>query len=97
MFFRHNPELSGMRRLGRLMPAAALLLLLTGTTEAIQNCAPGSELIFVSTWVDRFFLVQHTKTGKIYQITINLPNGRKVHIPNVRKVYQMSVKYTKWP
>jgi hypothetical protein len=40
--------------------------------------------------VARFFLVQHTKTGKIYQKTIqytkqpqNIPNGRKIdqHIP----------------
>jgi general stress protein 26 len=36
--------------------------------------------------VARFFLVQHTKTGKIYHITIkhtewtqNLPNGHKIY------------------
>jgi hypothetical protein len=28
--------------------------------------------------VARFFLLQHTKTGKIYQTTINLPNGHKI-------------------
>jgi hypothetical protein len=33
--------------------------------------------------VARFFLVQHTKTGK--------------NIPNDYKIDQMTVKYTKWP
>jgi hypothetical protein len=37
--------------------------------------------------VARLFSLQHTKTGKIYQITINLQNGLII--------YQMAVKYTK--
>jgi hypothetical protein len=36
----------------------------------------------VSSRVARFFLVQHTKTGK--------------NVPNYHKIYQMSIKYTKW-
>jgi hypothetical protein len=34
--------------------------------------------------VARIFLVQHTKTGKINQMTINIPNGRQMN--------QMAVK-----
>jgi hypothetical protein len=33
--------------------------------------------------VARFFLVQHTKTGK--------------NVPNNHKIYQMATKHTKWP
>jgi hypothetical protein len=35
--------------------------------------------------IARFFLVQHTKTGK------NIPNNHK-NIPNVYKIYEMAVK-----
>jgi hypothetical protein len=38
----------------------------------------------VHTRVARFFLLQHTKTGKIYQITNEY-------------VHQMAIKYTEWP
>jgi hypothetical protein len=38
--------------------------------------------------VARFFLMQHTKTGKIYQLTKNIPNDQ--NLPN-------DPKYTKWP
>jgi hypothetical protein len=45
----------------------------------------------------RFVLVQHTKTGKIYQITTKYVYQISVDLPNGRKIYQMAVKYTKWP
>jgi hypothetical protein len=35
----------------------------------------------------RFFLTQHTKTEKIYQIATKLPN--------VRHIFQMTIEYTK--
>jgi hypothetical protein len=37
--------------------------------------------------VARFFLVQHTKMGKLYQ------NDHNICIPNGHNVYEMSVKY----
>jgi hypothetical protein len=37
----------------------------------------------------KFFLVQYTKTGKLYQIATKLPNGHN-H-------YKMVVIYSKWP
>jgi hypothetical protein len=40
-------------------------------------------------WVARFFLVKYTKSGKIYQIGKNIPNGHKM--------YQMAGKLTKRP
>jgi hypothetical protein len=43
---------------------------------------------FLTTRVDRFFLVQHTKPIR------NIPNGRSTNIPNDRNVYQMAIKYT---
>jgi hypothetical protein len=39
--------------------------------------------------VARLFVKQFTKLGKIHQITSKLPNGHKI--------YQMAIKYTKWP
>jgi hypothetical protein len=39
--------------------------------------------------VARYFLVQCTKREKIYQMTTKLPNAHKI--------YQMALKYTKWP
>jgi hypothetical protein len=36
--------------------------------------------------VARFFLTQHTKTGKI-----------ATALPNDLKIYQMALKYSKWP
>jgi hypothetical protein len=41
------------------------------------------------TRVARFFLLHDTKTGEIYQMNTNVPNGHKIS--------QMSVKYSKWP
>jgi hypothetical protein len=38
------------------------------------------------TRVARLFLVQHTKRGKIYQMTTNIPNGHKLPIPIGRKI-----------
>jgi hypothetical protein len=41
-----------------------------------------------SPWLPDFFLIQHTKTGKIYQITVKYikwPQNR----PNGHKIYQM--------
>jgi hypothetical protein len=46
--------------------------------------------------VARFFLLQLTKTGKIYQMTIKYtkwPFKRQ----NGHKIYQIAIKYTKWP
>jgi hypothetical protein len=45
-------------------------------------------------WDVRFFFVQHTKEGKINQITSKYTKWRN-YIPNCRKLYQMSVKFTK--
>jgi hypothetical protein len=39
--------------------------------------------------VARFFFVQHTKTGKIYQMTIKYTKWPQK--------YKMAVGYTKWP
>jgi ATP:corrinoid adenosyltransferase len=38
----------------------------------------------------RFFLVQHTKTGKIYQ------NGHNIYQMAMYITYQMFVKYSEW-
>jgi hypothetical protein len=38
--------------------------------------------------VARFFLAQYTNTGKIYQITTNLPNAHNI--------FEMAVIYSKW-
>jgi hypothetical protein len=43
--------------------------------------------------VARFFLVQHTKKGKIYRMTIKYTRWPQ-HIPNGHKIYQMTIKYT---
>jgi hypothetical protein len=40
-------------------------------------------------WVARFFLGHGTKTGKMYQMNRN--------VPNVHRMSQMSVKYSKYP
>jgi hypothetical protein len=55
--------------------------------------------------VARFFVVQYTKTGKIYQngenipkrgkYTKNITNNHNVGIPNDNKIYQSAIKYTK--
>jgi hypothetical protein len=50
----------------------------------------------------RLFLVQHTKTGKMFQKTIKKQMATKYtkwpqNIPNGHKIYQMATKYTKWP
>jgi hypothetical protein len=34
------------------------------------------------------------KRVKTYQITINIPNGHKIHIPEGHKINQMGTKYT---
>jgi hypothetical protein len=41
--------------------------------------------------VARFFFVQYTKTGKIYQITTKYTTLSQ-NKPNVHKIYQMAVK-----
>jgi hypothetical protein len=51
---------------------------------------------FARTRVARFFRVQHTKTGNIYQKT-NKYTKRPWNIPNCQKIYQMAKKSTKWP
>jgi hypothetical protein len=38
--------------------------------------------------VARFFLVNYTKPGK------NVPNGHKLCIPNVCKIFQLAIKYS---
>jgi hypothetical protein len=43
--------------------------------------------------VARFFLAQHTKTRKKFQITIKYKE-RPQNIPNGRKIDQMAIKYT---
>jgi hypothetical protein len=96
-------------------------------TETLISLCNGSEGWSVA-GVARFFLLQHTKSGKdtktkkyskfpkIYQITKNIgtklpknilnykniPNAIKYtkcpyNIPNVNKIYQMSIKHTKCP
>jgi hypothetical protein len=44
--------------------------------------------------ITRSFLVKHTKTGKIFQITQNF-NKWPLKIPNRHKIYQMTIKYAK--
>jgi hypothetical protein len=46
------------------------------------------------TRVARFFLTQYSKTREKYQITTTLPNCHRIHIPNDRKIYQMTITYT---
>jgi hypothetical protein len=43
--------------------------------------------------VARFFFLQHTKTGKIYQITTKYTKCPQ-SVPNTCKIDQMSIKYT---
>jgi hypothetical protein len=57
------------------------------------------ELLHANQWIfctktsaARFFLVQHTKTGKMHQMTIITKN--KTKIPNGRKTGQSAQKYT---
>jgi hypothetical protein len=47
----------------------------------IRSC--NFQASFIPSRVARFFLAQHTKTGK--------------NIPNDYKIYQVATKYTKWP
>jgi hypothetical protein len=61
-----------------------LLIRFLWTSEAI-----GVHLFITS--VARFFLAQSTKTGK------NLPNERKIYIPNGHEALKIVVKYSKWP
>jgi hypothetical protein len=42
--------------------------------------------------VDRFFVVQYTKTGKTYEMTSKYTKVQK-HIPNGRKIDQIVIKY----
>jgi hypothetical protein len=39
--------------------------------------------------VDRLFLIQYAKTGKIYQITKSIPNYLKIYKIFIKYVYQM--------
>jgi hypothetical protein len=59
--------------------------------------------IVTKTWTDetyfdeqgcQIFMVQHTKTGKIYQMTTKCTQ-RLLKIPNGRRTYPMANKYTK--
>jgi hypothetical protein len=58
--------------------ALTFLLKVKGLTQIFEQA---------SGRVARFFLVQHTKTGKICQITIKYTK-RPLHIPNGHKIYQ---------
>jgi hypothetical protein len=59
----------------------------SGEGQSIQNNRAVAAAAFLSkTRVARFFLAQHTKTGKMYQMTIkytkwphNTPNGHKMY------------------
>jgi hypothetical protein len=44
-----------------------------------------------SSRVARFFSVKYTNTGK------NIPQKHKIYVRNGHKIYQIAVKYTKWP
>jgi hypothetical protein len=55
-----------------------------------ENCI-SVEKNSVWPWVARFFIVQHTKTEKIYQVAvkfIKLPQN----LPKVRNINQMAIK-----
>jgi hypothetical protein len=57
----------------------------------LTDCSMGTNALNMftvplSSGLQDFFLVQHTKTGKY------IPNRHKIHIPNNHKVYQMIVK-----
>jgi hypothetical protein len=47
------------------------------------------KIIVVGARAARFFMAHDTKTGKIYKINKNVPNGHKI--------FQMSVKYSEYP
>jgi hypothetical protein len=50
--------------------------------EKDDNICIDDEIV-LETRVARFFMLQHTKTGK--------------NVPNNQKIYQMAIKYAKWP
>jgi hypothetical protein len=53
-----------------------------GELHLLTSCRP--------TGAARFFLVQHTKTGK------NVPSDKQ-KVPNGYSIYHINTKYTKWP
>jgi hypothetical protein len=44
----------------------------------------------------RFFLIQHTRTGKIYQMTTRYTKSPQ-DIPNDHEIYQITSRYAKSP
>jgi hypothetical protein len=52
-----------------------------------------SHCCFISSRVARFFLVQHTKTGKYTKQQLSLPKCHKIYVPIGNKIVQMSIKY----
>jgi hypothetical protein len=77
-------------KIQKYLPAVAYSKLM-----AIENKAKTSKKLkelFVLSRVDRFFLVQHTKTGKIYQITTKYTE-RPYNVPNGRQIFQMAINY----
>jgi hypothetical protein len=52
------------------------------------------DYLHVACRVTRFFLVEHTKTGKMYQMTIKYVYQMVTKIPNCRMLYQTAIKYT---
>jgi hypothetical protein len=56
-----------------------------------KRASLGHTELLLNTMVARFFLIQHTKTGKTYQMTIKYTEWPKI-IPNGQKLYQIAVK-----
>jgi hypothetical protein len=73
-----------------LLYAFELLHRVVGVRVALPR-QPRHLCRLVPSRVARFFLVQHTKTIKMYQIARKYTKCQK-NIPNVRKIYQMSEK-----
>jgi hypothetical protein len=77
----HTRQIFVLRQtiIGQYFSDNILLFMLNGFKEKVCKLS-------INTWVARFFMVQRTKTGKIYQMTskhttwpYNRPNGLKIH------------------
>jgi hypothetical protein len=59
----------------------------------LQSQKNVSKYLWFRSRVARFFVIQYTKTGTIYQITTTLPN-KHMHMLHGSSIFQMALKYT---
>jgi hypothetical protein len=59
--------------------------------EALKMASKLRRSVDAETMVARFFVIQYTKTGKIYQKTTKLPKGHITYIPKGHIIYQLSI------